>query len=32
MKCVQGDADFRGIAIDGIFLEGESDSRTDIQP
>ncbi len=32
MKCVQGDADFRGIAIDGIYLEGESDSRADEQP
>ena len=29
MKCVQGDADFRGIAIDGIRLEEESDADTE---
>ena len=24
MKCVQGDAEFRGIVIDGILLDGET--------
>ncbi len=24
MKCVKGDADYRGVSIDGIYLESES--------
>ena len=31
MKCVKGDADYRGIAIDGIMLESEADPENIIK-
>lgn len=31
MKCVRGDAEYRGIAIDRIMLESEQDPDTDKQ-
>ena len=30
MKCVKGDAEYRGINMDGIMLEQENDSRSSL--